>query len=452
MRYLVLATDYDGTLAERGATEEATFAALERFRSRGGRPILVTGRELADLRQVMPRLDLFERIVAENGGLLYDPQTGRERMLAEPVDLDLVSALRAQGVQPLSAGRTIVATVVPHELTVIETIRALGLELHVLFNKGAVMILPSGVNKATGLGAALDELELSPHNTAAIGDAENDHALLQFSGLSVAVANAIPALRVHADIVTTGSCGAGVRELVNRLLDEGVEPSPRRQWLAVGTRGGEVVSLPPLGTHVLISGCDRRATAGLRAVLLDQLAERRFQFCVIASGGVVDVPDRVVRLGTSTTAPPLDAVMGALRRASQDVVLSIEGLPKGEQASYLRSLRAAIQGLWRDTARPHWVFGDGSHALARETWPHDRWLEARGPSLGLVVDDPEWASSLDREHVDAIVAADGVPPTLARWLDAQGLPPAVGLGPGAACLWHTDGRSPMPFTVRSVPL
>jgi HAD superfamily hydrolase (TIGR01484 family) len=59
---------------------------------------------------------------------------------------------------------------------VLETIRELGLELQVIFNKGAVMVLPSGINKATGLRAALDELQLSPHDAVAVGDAENDHA------------------------------------------------------------------------------------------------------------------------------------------------------------------------------------------------------------------------------------------------------------------------------------
>ena len=48
-----------------------------------------------------------------------------------------------------------------------------------IFNKGAVMILPSGVNKATGLAAALEELGLSPHNVVGVGDAENDHAFLE---------------------------------------------------------------------------------------------------------------------------------------------------------------------------------------------------------------------------------------------------------------------------------
>lgn len=94
MRYLVLATDYDGTLAHDGVTAVETIAAVERFRASGGRPILVTGRELPDLRRTFDRLDLFERVVAENGGLLYDPATRRERLLGAAPDPRLVDLMQ----------------------------------------------------------------------------------------------------------------------------------------------------------------------------------------------------------------------------------------------------------------------------------------------------------------------------------------------------------------------
>lgn len=104
MRYYALATDYDGTLATEGRVDRAALEAPERF----------------------------------------------------------AETLRARGVGPLSVGRVIVVTWTPHETTVLETIRELGLELQVIFNKGAVMVLPSGVNKATGRAAALEALGLSP--------------------------------------------------------------------------------------------------------------------------------------------------------------------------------------------------------------------------------------------------------------------------------------------------
>ena len=86
----------------------------------------------------------------------------------------------------------------------LEAIRELGLEWQIIFNKGAVMVLPPGVNKASGLAAALEELQLSPLNVVGIGDAENDHAFLTLCGCSVAVANALDAVKATADVVTAG--------------------------------------------------------------------------------------------------------------------------------------------------------------------------------------------------------------------------------------------------------
>ena len=45
-----------------------------------------------------------------------------------------------------------------------------------------------------------------------IGDAENDHDLLTFCSCSVAVADAIPALKPRADLIARGSYGASVLE------------------------------------------------------------------------------------------------------------------------------------------------------------------------------------------------------------------------------------------------
>ncbi len=172
MRYFVLATDYDGTIATDGRVNEKTLAAIERLRASGRKLILVTGRQLDDLQQVFERLDLFDYVVAENGALLYSPATRQEKLLGSQPPQEFIQALRDRHVDPLSVGRVIVATWHPHETTVLETIRDLGLELQVIFNKGAVMVLPSGINKAAGLLAALAELKLSPHNVVGVGDAE----------------------------------------------------------------------------------------------------------------------------------------------------------------------------------------------------------------------------------------------------------------------------------------
>lgn len=75
MRYQALATDYDGTIAHNGRVSEATVAALKDLLATGRRLVLVTGRELPELLEIFSEIELFEWVVAENGGLLYQPST-----------------------------------------------------------------------------------------------------------------------------------------------------------------------------------------------------------------------------------------------------------------------------------------------------------------------------------------------------------------------------------------
>jgi hydroxymethylpyrimidine pyrophosphatase-like HAD family hydrolase len=229
MRFRALATDYDGTLAFDGKVDVETIDALRDARERGLRLLMVTGRELSDLFNTFDHADLFERIVAENGAVLYDPATGAVESIAAPPPRKFVEALQRQSI-PLSVGHSIVATVEPFEHQVLAAIRDLGLEWHVIFNKGAVMALPSDVTKASGLAPALAALSIAAEETVGVGDAENDQAFLRMCGLAAAVDNALPAVKAMADVVTTGARGAGVVELVTRLLDGDLDelvPHPR---------------------------------------------------------------------------------------------------------------------------------------------------------------------------------------------------------------------------------
>jgi HAD superfamily hydrolase (TIGR01484 family) len=256
MRYHALAADYDGTLAHDGRVDKATLAALEKLLATGRKLVLVTGRELNELLGIFPDIRLFEQVVAENGALLYTPATREEKTLAKPPPPEFVARLRQLGVGPISVGRVIVATWTPNETTVLRTIREMGLELQVIFNKGAVMVLPAGVTKASGLKAALRALGMSPHEVVGVGDAENDHAFLSICECGAAVANALPALKENADLVTRGDHGAGVAELIDELVADDLqrlEGRVARHQLLFGTRDdGAEVHLPPYGPGILI--------------------------------------------------------------------------------------------------------------------------------------------------------------------------------------------------------
>lgn len=223
MNFSTLATDYDGTLAEDGGVADSTIEALESFRRSGRSIILVTGRELDQLLEIFDRPGLFDWIVAENGALLYNPATGQKHLLTEPAPLHFVEELKRRGVSPISTGEAVIATWRPHENTVLQVIREFGLQRQITFNKNAVMVLPLGVDKATGLEAALEEMRLSWNNVAGIGDAENDLAFLTKCQCAVAVSNGLDSVKAQVDFTTRGPRGEGVVELIREILKDDLQ-------------------------------------------------------------------------------------------------------------------------------------------------------------------------------------------------------------------------------------
>ncbi len=223
-----LASDYDGTLAAHGEVTDATLAALERLQASGRKLVMVTGRELPDLRRVFPEAERFDAIVAENGALLWTPATGETQLGPSPPPA-FIAALRARKLEPLAVGRSIVATADENAPQVAETLAALGLDWRLILNKDSVMVLPPGVDKASGLAAALAALGLAAESVLGVGDAENDLAFLRVCGVSAAVANALPDVKAAADIVTPYDDGAGVAWLIDRLLEHPAAFAARRR-------------------------------------------------------------------------------------------------------------------------------------------------------------------------------------------------------------------------------
>lgn len=219
MRYRAVATDFDGTLARDGHVDEATLEACRRLRASGRKLILVTGREMPDLQKTFPEMaSCCDLVVGENGALLFDLASSQEELFGTSPPPEFAAEVQRRGIHPCSFGRVIFATWTPHETEVLAVIQELGLEFHIIFNKGAVMMLPTGINKATGLAHALVRLNLRPEQVVGIGDAENDHAFLESCAIGVAVSNAIDSLKEKCDLVTTGDHGQGVIELIDRLL------------------------------------------------------------------------------------------------------------------------------------------------------------------------------------------------------------------------------------------
>jgi HAD superfamily hydrolase (TIGR01484 family) len=461
MRYQALAADYDGTIAHHGAVDEPTLTALRRLRESGRKLVLVTGRELPELLGVFPEIAVFDRVVAENGALLYWPDTREELVLAEPPPPEFVEALRARGVGPISVGRSIVATWEPHQDTCLETIRELGLELQVIFNKGAVMILPSGVNKATGLTAALAELRLSPHNVVGVGDAENDHAFLSVCECAVAVSNALDALKDRADWVTPGHHGAGVAALVEALIDEdlaALDARLARHHVLLGEdETGPEFRIPPYGVNVLVAGTSGSGKSTLTTAFLERLHEARYQFVIVDPEGDYADLEFAVDLGDSDHAPPADGVIELLEKAElQDVSVNLLGLPLADRPAFSDGLLPRLQQLRSSRGRPHWIVIDEAHHLLPSAWDPANLsvpYELRG-TLAITV-HPESVARAVLERVDLVLAVGEHPDeTLRRFGEASGRTPPtlapIELARGEVLAWWTDGRA-APRRVRVAP-
>lgn len=445
MYFLALATDYDGTLAAQGIVSPSTLAALEGLKAAGRKLILVTGRELPDLKRVFPELLVFDRVVAENGALLYTPATEEERPIAPPPPPQFVERLQMLGVTPLSVGHSIVATWEPHETLVLELIRELGLELEVIFNKGAVMVLPSGVNKATGLAAALAEMGLSEHNVAGIGDAQNDHAFLRACGCSVAVANALPAVKDTADLVTVGARGQGVEELIEALLTRDAELArTERNAVALGLGPEDKPRLLLPLDVLLIAGSSGVGKSTLAIAITEGLVDHAQQFCILDPEGDYDGLDHAVTAGDVGTPPSADQVMQLLDHPKGNVVVNTLALKLEERPGFFADLMPRLSALRAATGRPHWIIIDEAHHLLPATHDSASLAMPMGmPGTIMITVHPD---ALVREALRAVTAFVGVGPdareAIAKFCDATGDSPP---GDGAAApsgeqilLWRRD--------------
>lgn len=453
--------DYDGTLARNGKVTRKTIAALERLRDSGRRVVLVTGRELPDLQQRFDRLDLFDYVVAENGGLLYHPQTKAETVLGEEPPAALIADLKARGVAKFSVGRSIVATWQPYEATALEIIQELGLGWQIIFNKGAVMLLPATVNKETGLRAALNELDLSPHNVVGIGDAENDHAMLSLCECAVAVANALPAVIERADIVTKGDHGAGVAELIGMLLEDDLVSDLKKQKrndILLGTevgaqkgKGGTSnnrdVALKPYGTSILVAGPSGSGKSTATTGFMERLADKGYQFCLIDPEGDYKGFAGAITFGNEELAPNVEEALQLLASPSENVVINLLGVRLEDRPGFFAKLLPRLQELRVRTGRPHWIIIDEVHHLLPREWkPSDAAIPRQFGETLMITVHPDMVAPGVLSEVNTIIAVGDDPAAtfkgFAKPLKLK-VPKVTNgtLEPGQVLLWKRGSRT-----------
>jgi hypothetical protein len=411
-----LACDYDGTIATAGAVAPETRAALARVRESGRRLVLVTGRMLEDLRVVCPDLDaMFDAVVVENGALLYRPSDGVMKVVGGQPEAALVDALGRRGV-PIALGASIIATDAPYAEPALAAIQETGVERTLVFNKGSLMLLPGGVTKATGLEAALAALGLSPRNTVGVGDAENDHAFLAYCECGVAVADAVPALRERADLVTSGANARGVVELIQtHVLADAIDLVPRltRHWITLGERAdGTPVTIPAHRMRLLVGGPSASAVV---AVLVDRLVEAGRAVCVLDPGGdhrALAELEGVVGLGGTAkhAVPTAEELTQLLSHPRTSLVLDLSALSRAEKMRYATQALVTIAAVRARAGVPHWLVAGEVPGLAPGNGsPAGAWPRPGPESLCLVAASAGDPGGDVRSLATAVVSTDNAP-------------------------------------------
>ena len=450
MRYHALAADYDGTLAHHGVIDEDTWAALRKFRESGRKLVMVTGRELDELLGIIQHnAEVFDRIVAENGGLIYEPATKETRILCEPPPAKFAEELRRRGVERVAVGRVIVATWEPHEDTVLHVIHELGLELQVIFNKGAVMVLPSGVNKATGLCSALHELGLSRHNVVGIGDAENDHALLSSCEAGIAVSNALPSLKEKADLVTRGDHGRGVIELIEHMLHDDLaaaNESLARRRILVGRSEDREITIDPYAANIMVCGTSGSGKSTFATGVLERLCQSGYQFAIVDPEADFAKFESAVVLGGSQRPPLLEEVLDVLREPNDNVVINLLGLSLDHRPEFFLKLLPALSDLRVRTGRPHWLVVDEAHHLMPSTWAPAEGISFRPHGTIYVTVHPGSVAEPVLSTIDTLVVFGEDPDESVReFCEAAGCAPPKSckvpkLAAGQALLWEVGKK------------
>jgi hypothetical protein len=371
LKFGVLALDYDGTIARDGILDPEVKAAIADARARGIVAILVTGRILADLKQVAGNLQFVDAIVAENGAVLAFPN-GHSWVLGHPLQPAFLEELRRRAID-FAAGQCIVETDAALASRILEVIRELELPLVLLFNRGRLMVLPQGISKATGLRAALTALRLSAHNAIGIGDAENDHDLLAACEIGVAVGWGSKVLQRNAEEVVHGDGPRALAPYIRQAANTMRLPPDRigRDKIVIGvTSTGEPLGFAIRGRNLLVAGDPRSGKSWATGLFCEQLMLHDYCTCVIDPEGdyeQLEALPRVLAWGGSDPLPSLPDLARMLRHPDMSVVINLSHVQYKEKVDYLKTLLPMLASLRRSTGLPHRIVVDEAHYFLNES-------------------------------------------------------------------------------------
>ncbi|MBI3808374.1 MAG: HAD-IIB family hydrolase [Nitrospirae bacterium] len=363
----VMAFDFDGTLAVNGTVPAEVETALEQCRAGGHVLFLVTGRRFETV--ALGHLgSLFAGIVWENGAVLTHTASGETYLPFGQLDARLLKAIEGAGI-PFERGLAIAATWTPHDQALWGILSSHGGSTSIEYNKSAVMVLPPGATKGTGLERLLALCGLSPRNLAAFGDAENDLSMLTLAEVSVAVADAVPAVIETSDVLATAPGPQGVLEILKqyplggKFLDI---PLKRERPILLGqTESGATINIPAAklaGLNLGVFGNSATGKSWMVGLIAEGLHHEDYQVLLLDPEGdfrgLRVLPRFVSISGDRATLPPPSALISLLDEGGVSLVLDLSQYPISLRSHYLAELIRALRHLRDRKFRPHWIVLD----------------------------------------------------------------------------------------------
>jgi hypothetical protein len=206
---------------------------------------------------------------------------------------------------------------------------------------------------------------------------------------------------------------------------------------------------------VLLIGASGSGKSTLVTGVLERLADRAYQFCLVDPEGDYEKFDPAVVVGGAGQAPLLEEVLDVLDAPGQNAVTNLTGIPSDQRPSFFHGLAPHLLELRARTGRPHWIVMDEAHHLLPAAHqPALQMLPSHLHSALLITLEPRRLSKPALALVDTLLCVgDDASDTIGAFMHEIGavLPvlPPMPLARGEAVLWRRQGdQVPIRFRVR----
>lgn len=361
----VFAFDYDGTLADNGRIPSSLLDKLKQLHLAGFALFLVTGRQYETI-DVSHLTSIFSGIVWENGAVLQHIAADELYLPFGQLERYLLDALEEEQI-PLEKGLAIASTWKAHEEAVWRILSKTGSDAAIIHNKGAVMILPSGTTKGTGLERLLELCGYSPRNLISFGDGENDISLFQISEVGIAVQDAVPSLKTAADHVTQEPGSEGVEAalayywLANNAPPQTAVENARFIKLGKNEQDQEItISGATLANQNLgVFGDSGSGKSWVTGLLAEGMHVAGYQVLMIDPEGdfrgLGSLPGVIALSGDGNSIPAPSVITTILDEASISIVLDMCAYPIHKRNAYIIELLQRLRPLRENKFRPQWI-------------------------------------------------------------------------------------------------